>query len=184
MDQQPVRPAVGLISGDIGSGKTTLCRQLAALARQEGLDCAGVISPGRYREGRKVGIDLLDLRSGERRPLAEMDHQPAELRTPAFRFHPDALAWGAAVIDAAAPCDLLLVDELGPLELVRSQGWANALTVLRGGAFRLAVVVVRPSLVEAFRAALPASPIGIWTLPTDRPEALPAELLRSLQHWE
>jgi hypothetical protein len=28
------------------------------------------------------------------------------------------------------PVEVLIVDELGPLELVRGQGWANALDVL------------------------------------------------------
>jgi hypothetical protein len=49
------------------------------------------------------------------------------------------------------------VDEVGPLEMNRVGGWANAVEVLLAGDYRLAVVVVRPSLVGAVRAALNAS---------------------------
>lgn len=142
---------LAILSGPIGCGKTMTCRRVVEQARQRGLDCAGLVSPARFDGARKVGIDLLDVRSGERRPLAEADRQPGELRTTAYRFDVSTVAWGSALLDAACPCDVLIVDELGPLELERGQGWRNALDVLRSGQFRLAVVVVRPALIEAFR---------------------------------
>jgi len=149
---------LAIVSGPRGGGKTTLCRRLLELARQRGLDCAGIISPARIEGGRRVGIDLLDVRSGECRPLAEADGLPGELRTAAFRFDPGAVEWGAGLLNAACPCDVLIVDELGPLELERGQGWANALDVLRNGSFKLAVVVVRPALVSVFRQSMSGVP--------------------------
>ena len=49
------------------------------------------------------------------------------------------------------------MDEIGPLEMDRGEGWTNALEVLRLGEYRLAVAVVRPSLVDAVRAAVGVS---------------------------
>jgi nucleoside-triphosphatase THEP1 len=154
-----------VLSGPPGSGKTIACRQLAILARQRGLDCAGLVCPARFHASRKVGIDVLDLRTGVNRPLAEADQLPAALRTGAYRFDAEAVAWGVAVLDAACPCDLLVVDEIGPLELERGQGWANALDILRDGQFALAVVVVRPGLVGAFRIRMSDIPADLFTLP-------------------
>jgi len=160
-----------VLSGPSGSGKTTTCLQLADWARRRGLDCAGLVCPARLDGTRQMGIDLLDLRTGERRPLAEADDlkdgggQPAAIRTPGYRFDAAALAWGAFILDIATPCDLLIVDELGPLELARGEGWVNALDVLRAGRFRLAVVVVRPALLDAFRQAMPGVPLRAFTLP-------------------
>ncbi len=144
-----------IVSGPRGSGKTTACLRLIERARQRGLNCAGLISPARFQAGRKVGIDVLDVRSGERRALAEADQLPGGLRTLAFRFDPSAVVWGADHLNTACPCDVLVVDELGPLELERGQGWVNALDVLRDGQFRLAVIVVRPELVSIFQQTLP-----------------------------
>jgi nucleoside-triphosphatase len=154
-----------IVTGPSGSGKTTLCQGVLARARARQLDCAGVLSPARFLDGCKVGIDLLDVRRGEVRPLAEADQEPGPVRTTAYRFHPETLAWGAVVIDAATPCDLLLIDELGPLELARGEGWVGALDVLRLGRFRLAVVAVRPTLLDAFQMAVPGTDAHVVTLP-------------------
>jgi len=156
---------IAILTGPLGSGKTTVCRQLADVARQRGLDCAGIVCPARFDGAHKVGIDLVNLRTGECRPLAEADNQPSELRTTRYRFDVDGIAWGAAILDAACPCDVLIVDEIGPLELEQGQGWVNALNVLRAGQFDLAVVVVRPSLVDAFRAAIGDVPLSLFTSP-------------------
>ena len=106
------------------------------LARQRDRHCAGLLSPAHFEGTRKVGIDLLDLGTGISRPLAEADDRPSALRTLAYRFNADTLEWGAAVLNRATPCDLLLVDELGPLELKRGEGWVNALEILRAGQFQ------------------------------------------------
>jgi len=150
---------IAILSGSRGSGKTTTCQRLIDLACQRGLDCAGILSPARFEGTRKVGIDLLDVRSGQSRPLAEADSQPGELRTMAYRFDLEAIQWGVKLLEAACPCDVLIVDELGPLELERGQGWANALDVLRRGPFRLAVVVVRPALLDTFHRTLRNEPL-------------------------
>jgi len=105
-----------------------------------------------------AGIDVVDVRTGERRSLAEQDGLPGGLRVGPHRFDETAIAWGRDRLDAACPCDILVVDEIGPLELERGAGWVNALRVLRVGDYRVAVIVVRPRLVEAVRAALGALP--------------------------
>jgi nucleoside-triphosphatase THEP1 len=169
-----------ILTGPPGSGKTTTCRQAADLARRQGRNCAGLVCPARFHESRKVGIDVLDLRTGERRPLAEADQLAAALRTKAYRFDVEAIAWGATVLETACPCDLLVIDEIGPLELERGQGWVNALNILRGGQYEAALVVVRPNLLDAFRPIMNDIPIELFTLPAYQPDAdqLVASLLR------
>jgi nucleoside-triphosphatase THEP1 len=156
---------ISVLSGPLGIGKTTTCLQLADLARRRGLACAGLVCPARFEGPRKVGIDVLNLRTGERRLLAEADDLPAELRTPGYRFDASALAWGATVLAAACPCDLLIVDEIGPLELERRQGWVNVFDLLRADSFKSAVVVVRPHLLNAFEEAVGRRPLRRFMLP-------------------
>lgn len=172
---------VFILTGPSGSGKTTACRELMALARQRGLDCAGIVCPARFENGRKTGIDLLNVRTGERRPLAKVDDRPADLRIGPFRFDTPAMRWGIAVLDAACPCDVLIVDEIGPLELARGQGWVNALDVLRAGRFGAAVAVVRPGLVDALRSVVKHAPLRVLVVPpADSHADLWASVLESI----
>lgn len=151
------RAAVGqllILTGERGAGKTTACLELVESARRQWLDCAGLACPARFEGGSRAGIDVIDLRTNERRGLAVVDELPARLRAGPYRFDETSVSWGVARLAAACPCDLLVVDEIGPLEMVRREGWVDAVEILRRGDYSLAVAVVRPSLVESVRAAV------------------------------
>ncbi len=158
--------AVTLLTGPSGSGKTTWCLRAWGVARAAGLDVRGVLSPGRYDAmGIKTGIDLLDPVTGERWELATRT-APDPRTGRAWRFSATALARGAALLAASGACDLLIVDELGPLELQEQGGWANAVEVLRAAAYRRALVVVRPDLRQVLAERLAPLPLHTLTLPS------------------
>ncbi len=145
---------VAILTGESGCGKTTACGALAHRARARALSCAGLVCPGRFEGDRKVGIDVVDVRSGERLPLASLTGGPDSIRLGPWHFDPAAISWARASLAEACPCDILVVDEIGPLEMERAEGWPEALHLVRAGDYRAAVVVVRPSLVGAVCAAL------------------------------
>lgn len=152
-----------IITGPRGAGKTTLCGRLIRRAREAGWRVAGVLSPPRMVEGQKIGIDVVNLATDERRELAVRSFTaPAAIRTTGYAFDEQAMEWGNATLAASGDCDLLVVDELGPLELQRGQGWQAGLTVLDQGNYRLGLVVVRPELLEDARRRWPeAQEIGV-----------------------
>jgi hypothetical protein len=43
----------------------------------------------------------------------------------------------------------LIIDELGPLEFERSEGWVEGFSALQSKEYKKALVVIRPSLVNA-----------------------------------
>lgn len=142
-------PRLWVFTGEVGAGKTLTCQHLVEEAREQGWNVAGILSPGVYQEGHKVAIEAVDLRRGERRLLARRRKtgEVAGVHTREWWFDPAALAWGNTVLETAVPCDLLVVDEIGPLELEYGQGWVAALAALASRAYRLGVVVLRPSLL-------------------------------------
>ena len=143
-----------LLTGSISSGKTSFCLDLAQLAKNSGLDVAGMISPAVFQDSQKTAIDALDLRSWERKRLADLrTPRKSELETQRWSFHPSAVEWGNRVIADAVPCDLLIIDELGPLEFGRSEGWIEGFSAIDSRHYRLAVVVVRPSLLSSAKEA-------------------------------
>jgi nucleoside-triphosphatase THEP1 len=165
-----------LLTGERGAGKTTTCLRLAALARAAGLDCAGIVSPALFDGETKAGIDVQDVRTNERRRLADVDPAPAGLRLGPFRFSEESLAWASERLGRACPCQVLIVDEIGPLELELGRGWVEALCVLRRGDYGLAVAVVRPSLVAALQVRLPGRVAAVVTVSAANPDAA-AELM-------
>jgi hypothetical protein len=154
-------PARFLVTGERGAGKTVFCRALVEAVRALPGPPAvgGVISPGAYEGGEQVGIDVEDLCTGRRRRLATLRPagEPASSEaTKLWRFDEDALAWGDRVLRSATPCGLLVVDELGPLELEEGRGWLGGLAAVDSGAFTAAVAVVRPRLLSEARRRWPS----------------------------
>ena len=138
-----------LVTGWRGSGKTTFCRKMLQTARLAGWDTAGLLSPAGFQDGIKVSIFAEDIRSGEKRILAAAHPQTeTDLVFGNWYFNRTTLEWGNQVLQSSIPCDLLLIDELGPLEFNFSLGWVRALEVIKTSQFRLALVVIRPELLE------------------------------------
>jgi nucleoside-triphosphatase len=142
-----------LITGESGSGKTTFCTAMVQMARESGWDAAGLLSLAEFEGSVKRRIRVEDLRSGETRLMASDQRQTEnDLVFGKWFFVRKTLIWGNDVLRASIPCDLLVVDELGPLELRLSQGWMSALEVIRSDKYKLALVVIRPELVKTAHA--------------------------------
>ena len=177
-----------LLTGDVQIGKTRWLERLASELYAEGCEVAGVVAPGVWRaagEGgfEKLGIDNVLLPDGERvafarrRDLARAEgsldpESQSEAAQLAWHISDDALArvnahfgliaegmCGGAEEGEARP-RLLVVDELGRLELERGCGLVAATELLARGAtarFPHALAVVRdwllPRAFERFGAA-------------------------------
>ena len=169
-----------ILTGDIQIGKTrwleSTCQKLAA----DGIPCAGVVAPGVWVPSEhgdangfeKLGIDNLLLPQGEcitfarRRDLAQAEgtfdpnSQSAQMQL-GWEISDEAISQVNAHFDRIAARahqnerqSLLVVDELGRLELMRNQGLTSALTLLDEGpssAFPNALIVVRDVLVDLAR---------------------------------
>jgi len=157
-----------LLTGARGVGKTTVCCRTVERAWAAGWDCAGLLTLTVDQERR----DVLDVRGG---CWCRLTTAGAGVRQGRYTFDAAVLAWGARTLVQAVPCDLLVVDELGPLEVERGEGWAVAFDVLAGGLFRLALVVVRLELLELVRGRLPAA--QVVTVTRENRDGLPAGLL-------
>ncbi|MBE3118304.1 MAG: hypothetical protein IMZ50_06050 [Candidatus Atribacteria bacterium] len=162
-----------LVTGPSGSGKTRWCLALADYASILGIHVGGLVSPAVFEGDLKIGIDLLDLRSGAQRRLAVRRGESTSGQiTTDWHFDDEALNWGNTVLEQLGACQLLILDELGPLELQRGVGLTNGLGLVAARRYRLACVVVRPSLLEI---AQPLWPWGeVFYLPTRQPLEAPA----------
>jgi nucleoside-triphosphatase len=155
-------PPLFIITGDRGAGKTTFCRRFSELAQAAGWQTGGILSPAIFEAGQKTGIEAVDLRTGRRRLLAvqrQADSPLSPLQTKQWSFEAEVMAWGNEILQTALPCDLLIVDELGPLEFERDAGWQAGLAALDSGHYRWAMVVIRPELLALARQRWPTGQI-------------------------
>lgn len=141
-------PQLILVTGLSGVGKTTWCARLIDLARASGLSVSGVLSPSLLDQERKIGIQVLNLSTGESRQLATLrTAEDKVLSTPRWTFNETTLEWANEALARAGDSDLLVIDELGPLEFFKNQGLTAGLKRLDAGQYQVAVAVIRSSLL-------------------------------------
>jgi nucleoside-triphosphatase THEP1 len=168
-------PAVFLVAGGSGEGKTRFLADLRAELVRRGVPAGGFLAPGRWEGGRRAGFDLEDAATGARRELSRRDGPPQwERLAGPFHFSPEALVAGRALLAAAPEGGVLLVDEVGPLELAGG-GWSAELDRLAQGRQAPMVWAVRRPLLETVQARWGVYAAKVWT-PADDPAAA-ADLL-------
>jgi len=141
-------PQLLLLTGLKGIGKTAWCLKLMQIAKKQGIEMEGIVSPGVYSGNMKTGIEIMDVRSGEKRLFAKLNlGKTQDLSTPRWSFNPDSIAWANDVLKKRSASELLIIDELGPLELLRDEGFVEGISRIDSREFHMAIVVVRPSLV-------------------------------------
>lgn len=162
----PRAGAIWVLTGGPGDGKTALALQLASRLRQAGAGVAGIVAPASVSTRRAVpadAYDILDLDSGRRAPLCRLGGGSGRERTGRFTFTAEGLALGRAALARAAArrCEVVVVDELGPLEL-RGGGLAPAFTALLDDPPAALLLVVRRTLVDAVVARWNLRVVSIW----------------------
>ncbi len=171
-----------ILSGPVGVGKTTVCTRIVAAARRRGCDVRGVLSvPELDSKGNRVAVRLLDLRSGAQQELARLDRRLDGPCIGSYSFCSEALDRGQHVLAAAlaAPCDLVVIDEIGRLELERNEGFATSLPLLAAMHSAALLIVVRDFLLPAFTRTV-GSDYATFTVTLQNRDYLPDQVARFL----
>ena len=137
-----------ILSGEIGSGKTTLLQNLISDLKSDGVQIRGLLSPPVFEHNKKIGIDLVNLQTGEKRRFAGLnENESMELATARWGFDSEVMEWGNQILSHTDPCQLLIVDEFGPLEFERGIGLVQGLAAVDQRHFQCALIVVRPGML-------------------------------------
>jgi nucleoside-triphosphatase THEP1 len=171
---------IALLTGPVGAGKTTVAERVVGLARQQGLHSGGLLAPAMKNAcGQKAGIWGVDAASGERRLLARTDRTLGGPEVGPYSFDEEALAWSVGVVEAGLAADLVVVDEIGKLELWRGTGLAPVLPRLAAGEARRALVLVREGLREELEARLAPARVVVFRIDAQNRDDLPRRIVEA-----
>jgi nucleoside-triphosphatase THEP1 len=148
-----------------------------------GLCVAGVLTPAVVESGVKVGIEAVDLHSGEARLLARDDRDLKGIQVGQYSFDDRSLEWVVACCSeplvqssAFAGETLVFVDEIGRLELNRGAGLARLVPLLAQPRDGKVIVIVRDTLLDRLIARVQETEPRVVTLHPECREAAWAEL--------
>lgn len=177
MRRPPGQRLVTLLTGERGVGKSTVCLRVAELARAAGLPVAGIVSS--CRDPLRNLLDAVDLLSLQRWPLASTVEPLGGPAVGRFSFSAAGLARALAALEQAAASDaaLLVVDEVGPLELSRREGFYPFLERLRALDSPDLLVAVRPSLLSELQGFLAGERQRVLEVTAAAREGLPGRIV-------
>jgi len=145
-----------IVTGSSGVGKTSWCVKAVELVRQAGLFAGGILCIAEFDDGRKVGIDLRNIGTGEQRKLGTRQSSTDNgIRVGGWCLDEKVIDWGNKILRALSNRDVVFIDELGPLEFELGGGFHAGLSLLSESRYRTAFIVVRPKLIDNARSRWP-----------------------------
>ncbi|MDH4157963.1 MAG: nucleoside-triphosphatase [candidate division Zixibacteria bacterium] len=138
-----------IVTGGIETGKTTVCRQLVQMARADRVVCGGILTPLSNDGGKLVQ----DIASGAQVVLATRSGTGDGITVGRYFMHRQGIEFGQSAIYAARNADVLIIDELGALEL-KGDGFASAIDIINEGGIKNVVMVIRSKYISRFRRLL------------------------------
>ena len=117
-----MRKRLFIVTGSPGIGKTTVLLKMIDLLKNEGYSIGGMISREARVAGTRIGFELLDVGEGKKGWLARADQKEGP-RVGKYHVNlADLEGVGAnAILHAIVLSDVIVIDEVGPMELFSDQ---------------------------------------------------------------
>jgi nucleoside-triphosphatase THEP1 len=139
---------VFILTGGIQQGKTTSIIELIRELRNRNIQLAGIYCPRVMDNSVTTGYQIVDIRSHTERKFLVTDDDTNPEKIGRFSIIREGLDLGrnALVISDNEPCQLVIIDEVGILEL-DGEGWAKNIDELKRAGHSI-LMVVRDKWVE------------------------------------
>ena len=134
-----------------------------------------------YRYSVRLGYDVLNIRTGERTILCRNEPGATGINIGDWIFRNEGIQSGNSAIDQLSliGCSLVIVDEVGPLEL-ENKVWSSSLNLLIGSSPCPLILVVRENLIERVKDRWSFMPETIWKIREGNSEELLVEIIDAI----
>ncbi|TVQ16033.1 MAG: hypothetical protein EA361_04840 [Bacteroidetes bacterium] len=145
------RKPVFILTGRINQGKTTLTWQIATKLISEGYHIRGFITKGNTNDNYRNAYSIKNLQTAEEEKLCSTEPDKTKPNFGRFYFEKRGMEKGNRIIveSISIPTDLLIIDELGPMEM-NNECWASAIEKIVEKNVCAQFWVIRKRLVKPF----------------------------------
>jgi len=147
--EQKCEKRVFVVTGTIGEGKTAWLATLAGMLKDKGVSVGGILALRIVEDGITTGYDISDISTGIRTPFLRYTGSET-MGVERFTVIDSGYRAGYIALDPdfSRKKDVVIVDEVGPLEL-RGRGWSTRISELLGETKPILIIAVRKSLTES-----------------------------------
>ena len=179
--EKTLRKRVFILTGAPGVGKTTVLLKTGEVLKANGVSVGGMVSREARQDGVRVGFEILDLATGKKGWLAHVK-QTSGPQVGKYRVNLDDLQiiGARSIIEACEKCDVVAIDEIGPMELFSSK-FKEAVELAMESKKPVLAVVHAKATNDLIIKAKSRKDAQIFTvIPVNR-DKLPEELSRQIQ---
>ena len=152
-----------ILTGPVHSGKTTLLKKVVRELKEKKYRIDGFLSETVWKKEEIVGYDLFDLKKERSIPFIRKTGEKEWQKIGSYFFIPQSLDEAEKIIVRGKEADILVVDEVGPLEL-SGKGFWPALKQVIFHPLNSYLLVVRINILKDFLAMLGKSKVKIFDI--------------------
>ena len=143
-------PKTFIVTGPLGSGKSTFLIQLTEALRKKGHNPQGIISERKTDESGTAGYGLVNIETGERHDFLRKSEETGPERIGRFVIVPGSLEKGAAILNSSGN-GIIIIDEVGALEM-SGRGWASCIEGLLARPVSHLILSVRETQLDGIKS--------------------------------
>ncbi|HSM46568.1 MAG TPA: nucleoside-triphosphatase [Draconibacterium sp.] len=172
------KPKIFIITGKIGSGKTTLIQKLIQKFRFENILVSGIYSARILENDKTTGYDVVDISTDETEKFLRDRGNEDQQRIGKFYIDSNGEQKGNEIL-MNSQSKLIIIDEIGKLEL-EDRGWAHSLEQLVTDSKSNLLLSVREEVLYEVTEKFKISPDIIFNVEAQKDEDLFSLILNEL----
>jgi len=173
------RPKIYIITGKIGSGKTSLIQKLIQKFWLENIPVSGIYSARILENEKTTGYDIVNISTGKSVKFLRDHGDENQPQIGKFYIDSEGIKIGNEIL-MNSKSKLIIIDEIGKLEL-EDRGWAPSLKQLVTGSKSHLLISVREEVINEVTEKFKISPEIIFKIEEQNAEDLFTLILNELR---